>query len=65
MKNFEECLGKIMEISDFKTWEIGDEELFVFNDGAIHLKLAEGREMEIRTLPITKVNMDMNLYKKI
>lgn len=64
MGNYEECLEKIIEISDFKKWEIGDEELFVFNDAAIYLKLAEGRKMVITTLPITKIDMDMNLYKE-
>lgn len=40
------------------------EELFVFNDAAIYLKLEEGRKMVIMTLPITKIDMDMNLYKE-
>lgn len=64
MGNYEECLEKIIEISDFKKWEIGDEELFVFNDAAIYLKLEEGRKMVIMTLPIIKIDMDMNLYKE-
>lgn len=64
MGNYEECLEKIIEISDFKKWEIGDEEVFVFNDAAIYLKLEEGRKMVIMTLPITKIDMDMNLYKE-
>lgn len=66
MGNYEECLEKIIEISDFKKWEIGDEELFVFNDAAIHLKLSESRAIKITTLPITRIDMDMdmNLYKE-
>lgn len=64
MGNYEECLEKIIEMSDFKKWEIGDEELFVFNDAAIHLKLSESRAIKITTLPITRIDMDMNLYKE-
>ena len=48
----------------FRKEEIGDEELFVFNDAAIHLKLSESRAIKITTLPITRIDMDMNLYKE-
>ena len=52
---------RIGEIRNFDEWEVGDEELFVFNDGAILIELAEGREVKVRVLAGECTHIDLNL----
>ena len=61
MENINEALKKIHEIRNFEEWEIGDEELFIFNDGAILIQLNEDREVQIKILAGECVHIDFNL----
>ena len=42
-------------------WEVWDEELFVFNDGAILIELAEGRKGKVRVFVGECTHIDLNL----
>ena len=61
MGNLNEAFERIGEIRNFDEWEVGDEELFVFNDGAILIELAEGREVKVRVLAGGCTHIDLNL----
>ena len=61
MGNLNEAFERIGEIRNFDEWEVGDEELFVFNDGAILIELAEGREVKVRVLARECTHIDLNL----
>ena len=61
MGNLNEAFERIGEIRNFDEWEVGDEELFVFNDGAILIELAEGREFKGRVLAGECTHIDLNL----
>ena len=66
MGNLNEAFERIGEIRNFDEWEVGDEELFVFNDGAILIELAEGREVKVRVLAgeCTHIDLNLNLLEK-
>ena len=61
MGNLNEAFERIGEIRNFDEWEVGDEELFVFNDGAMLIELAEGREVKVRVLAGECTHIDLNL----
>ena len=56
------CQDKTVISREYSSeWEVGDEELFVFNDGAILIELAEGREVKVRVLAGECTHIDLNL----
>ena len=61
MGNLNEAFERIGEIRNFDEWEVGDEELFVFNDGAILIELAEGRKGKVRVFAGKCTHIDLNL----
>lgn len=65
MGNLNEAFKRIGEIRNFDEWEVGDEELFVFNDGAILIELAEEREVNIKVLAggYTHIDLNLNLFE--
>lgn len=65
MRNLNEAFKRIGEIRNFDEWEVGDEELFVFNDGAILIELAEEREVNIKVLAggYTHIDLNLNLFE--
>lgn len=61
MGNLNKAFERIREVRSFNEWEVGDEELFVFNDGAILIELAEEGEVKVRVLAGKCTHIDLNL----
>ena len=61
MGNLNEVLAKIREIINFNEWQVGDEELFTLNDGAVLIELAENRELKIKVIVGKPTHLDLNL----
>lgn len=63
MNNLEKAFDEIRKVEDFRNWEPGDQQVFVFNDAVILITLTEERESNINIIAgePTRINMDLKL----
>lgn len=59
--NFSQAIRKINESENFKEWEPGDQQAYMFNDGVIIISLSKERECNINVIAGDPIKFDMNL----